>query len=243
MLLEHGIGSATLFAPGVGAQARRKQACVITMNPWRIAQNNLAATTNLLEVPEKMTIDILPTRYLDANSHLRFALDHEIFHCLDTSINGPVPMSMHEHWGGYYMWRNEAGADAFGILMHLAESGRLTPYAQNLSLIRGLTLLNADPNHYTYPVFKDVLQQDVARLAASNVRDRFRLATRIRNKVTGSYQDYLRYAVAAQSAMQRLGIDQDGENFSGTTADPAMVEKLIRQVKSNYLKLVGRKWQ
>jgi len=238
-LLQYDIGSATLFAPGQGAHVKRKQACIITMNPWKIAQDNLAATRHLLEIPVKIATDIVPERYLDADTHLRFALDHEIFHCLDSSINGPVPMSKQEHWGGYYMWRNEAGADAFGILMHLAEAGGLTPYARNLSLIRGLTLLNSDPNHYTYPVYETALHLDLSSLKRTDVHDRFRLATRIRNKLVGGYRDYLHYAVSAQSAMKRLGVAPGDEHFMDVTADPAMVARLIREVRTNYRNLMG----
>lgn len=239
LLLQYGIGSATLFAPGQGAHVKRKQACIITLNPWSIAQDNQAATRHLLELPGNIATDILPGRYLDADSQLRFALDHEIFHCLDSSLNGPVPMSKQAHWGDYYMWRNEAGADAFGILMHLADSGSVTPYARNLSLIRGLTLLNSDPNHYTYPVFETALHLDLSSLTRTNAHEIFRLATRIRNKVAGSYSNYLRYAVSAQTAMKRLGVAPGDEHFTDVTAEPAMVERLVREVRSNYRKLMG----
>lgn len=239
ILLQTDVGSATLFAPGKGAIARRKQVCIVTLNPWVIAKNDAAATRHLLDLPEKTFDEIPRSRYLEHTSYLLFALDHEIYHCLDTSFNGPIPMSQQTHWGDYQMRRNEDGADAFAVLMQMKSHGRVTADTRTLKLIRGLTLLGKDPDHYTYPAIEAALQVRPIKSKLNDVQSCFRVATRIRNSVVGSYTDFLRFAAAEQQAMIKLGVSLDVCPFDSTGADPAIVDKLISKTRDAYRKLTG----
>lgn len=239
LLLQTDVGSATLFAPGKGALARRKQVCVVTLNPWAIAKNNAAATRHLLEISQPEFDTIPHSHYLDHISHLKFAMDHEVYHCLDTRYNGPIPMSDDAYWGEYHMLRNEDGADAFGILRQMAEHGKVTAYDRTLGLIRGLTLLNDDPNHYTYPAIEAALQVDPQTLEYDNVQACFRLATRIRDRVSGSYADFLRYAAAAERAMLGLGVTPGLLQFKNARVDQSLVKKLIVQTRHAYQDFTG----
>lgn len=238
-LLDTDVGSATLFEPGKGALARRKQVCIVTFNPWAIAKNDKAATRYLLDLPLKEFNQIPRSHYLARKSHLLFVLDHEIYHCLDASMNGPIPISKQAHWGDYQMIRNESGADAFAILMQMASHGRVTAYARTLKLIRGLTLLGGDPGHYTYPAINAALQVDAHRLRLNDVRHVVQLATQIRNDIVGSYDDYLQYAIAAEHAMVKMGVLVSVPQFAKSHADPALVEKLIAQTREAYRELTG----
>lgn len=238
-MLETDIGSATLFAPGKGALARRKQVCVITLNPFDAAADDRAATRNLLEIPQR-EFELIPrAHYLAHDAHLRFVLDHEVYHCLDTHYNGPIPMSHEPHWGDYHMLRNEAGADAFGVLMNIAAHAAVTPYVRILKLIRGLTLLDEDPDHYTYPAIAAALQVEPRRVVRADVQARFQLATRIRDKVVGSYSDYVHYAAAAERAMCRLGVPPRLAQYNEIKVGRARVEALVAQTRSAYQQLTG----
>jgi len=241
--LHNDIGSATLLRPGAGALAKRKQVCVITLDPWQIAADNRAATRHLIEAPEAQFSKISPEKYLDADSHLRFALDHEIYHCLDSSLNGPIPMSLSPYWGDYQMFRHEAGADAFGVIMQLAEHQTSDRDAHVLEQIRALTLLNDDPNHFTCAAISAVLQLGPKKLAADDVRTRFEIASRIRDQVVGSYDNYLHYAIAAEFAMKDLGVKPVGEKFKSENVETITVDRLVEQVRSSYHDLVGQALQ
>jgi hypothetical protein len=243
VLLQSDVGSATLFKPGDGALANRKQVCVITINPWLIASDDRAATRHLLELSDKEFNSIPPERYLDHISHLKFALDHEIYHCLDTLYNGSIPMSHRKYWGGYYNIKDESGADAFGILMNIAEHGTRTAYSRTLRNIRGLTLLCRDTDHYTYWSIGAVLQMDPAKLAHQDVHNIFRIATELRDSVIGSYDDYVRYANAANHAMKILGISPDIDGSSDATPDDKMVKLLVSSTKKAYYNITGHTYQ
>lgn len=239
LMLEIEVGSATLFKPGSGALAKRKQVCVVTVNPWLIAANARVATRNLLEIPDAEFATIPPSHYLDPDSHLKFTLDHEIYHCLDSSINGPIPVSQRQYWGGYYMLKHEAGADAFGLIMHIAEHNSITAFARMLKPVRGLAFLGEDPNHFTYLALDAVLKHDPAELANMDLESRFLLATRIRRQVVGSYDDYLRYARAAKQAMRQLGLSVRPGNFGKAKVDENVVKRLLRYTQNSYHALTG----
>lgn len=239
-LLQTDVGSATLFKPGKGALAKRKYVCVVTLSPWAIARSDRAATRHLLELPQSEIDAVSSVHSLDHASHLRFALDHEIYHCLDTVYNGPIPMSKREYWGKYYMLKNETGADAFGIIMNIAAHDSITPYARTLMHIRALTLLNNDPNHYTYPAIAAVLQLDPTKLAHDDVRERFRIASTLRDRVVGTYDEYVRYMVAAYHAMKQLGVHGGQDKPGQIEVDRELVSQLIGQTQDAYRSLTGR---
>ena len=238
-LLQTDVGSATLFKPGKDAVAKRKYVCVVTLSPWDIARDDRTATRHLLELPQSEIDAVPPAQYLDHASHLRFALDHEVYHCLDTIYNGPIPMSKREYWGKYYMLKNEAGADAFGIIMNIAAHDSITPYARTLGHIRALTLLRNDPNHYTYPAICAVLQLDPAKLAQDDVRERFQVASTLRDRVVGNYDEYVRYMIAAYHAMKQLDVHDGEDKLGQTEVDRKLVKVLIEQTRDSYHRLTG----
>ncbi|MBI1423335.1 MAG: hypothetical protein GC149_07705 [Gammaproteobacteria bacterium] len=239
ILFQNNIESATLFKPGKNALATRKQVCVITLNPWTIAADDRTATRHLLEFPDDEFAAVATRNYLEHESHLKFVLDHEIYHCLDAAYNGPIPMSQLAHWDGYYNFKDELGADAFGVLMNIAEHGSLTAYSRKLRNIRRLALLCCDSSHYTYQAIDAVLKMAPAQLAQKNVRERFRIASRLRDRLAGSYEDYLRYANAAYHAMIQLGSELETGLFTDTEPDAELVKALVKSTKAAYRDLTG----
>lgn len=240
-LLGTDVGSATLFRPGEGALAKRKAVCVVTIDPEAIARSDRAATLHLLDLTKAEADTIPADHYLGHVDHLKFALDHEIYHCLDSRYNGPMPMSHREHWSDYMMLKDEAGADAFGAIMNIADHGAITPYARGLRTVRGLALLGGDPNHYTYATLGAVLKLDPAALAGDDVRRRFKLATTLRDRIVGNYDDYLRYAGAAMIAMRRLGVTTTGKPvIDRGESTQALAKTLVDDTRACYRTLTGR---
>ena len=240
LLLQTDVGSATLFRIGKDALVSRQNVCVVTIDPWSVAKDDLSATLHLLEIPVSVSKTIPPEHLLNRESHLRFTLDHEIFHCLDSLYNGPIPMSHFEHWSDYMMLRDELGADTFGIIMHIAEHSAITDYARSLANVRGLALLAGDPNHFTYDAITAVFALDAAQLTKDNIRKRFQLATEIRNRIVGSYDDYIRYAKAACQAMIIMGTKPQAFDYGCSDIDRDLIKELVAHTHSCYRELVGR---
>lgn len=239
LLLSTDVGSATLFKPGKEAVAKRKNVCVVTMDPFGIAKDDRAATKSLLDLSDKEYDAIPKANYLDHETYLRFSLDHEVYHCLDTMINGGTQMSKLKYWGDYHMLREESGADAYGLIMHMARQGSQDSYGSLLRRIRGLSLLNDDINHYTYQSLGLALKQQPDKLANQDVATLRILAEQISKKVIGSYEDYLRYAQAACVAVNQLGSQCVTDDYRQQAVDKDLVRSLVRDTRESYRALVG----
>ena len=238
-LLQMDAGSSTLFKPGKHALAKRKALCVITMNPWIIAKDDRAATHHLLDIPDSEFNTILPKNYLNHISHLKFVFDHEAYHCLDSYYNGPIPRSQNKLWSGYNILKNELGADAFGSIMNISDHGRVTRYIYTLHNIRALTLLAGDYDHYTYEVVKALLQSDIPGLVKCDIKDRFRISTTIRNRLNGSYDDYVLYRREADAARRIIAGEKEINNFSIKDGEYKKVKILLGDTRRAYKELFG----
>jgi hypothetical protein len=138
------------------------------------------------------------------------------------------------------MRKNELGADAFASVMNIATHSRVTPYIRTLKNIRGLTLLADDPDHYTYPAIKAALQLNPLSLAQSDVHERFRIATTIRTRINGSYDDYIRYTRAVRYAVRRLTGKNKEHDLKNEKIDYDLVKSLVDDTRRAYVQLFGR---
>lgn len=239
-LLSMNAGSSTLFKSGKGAMAKRQYVCIVTIDPWATAKDNRTATYDLLDFEDSELTAISPADYLDYVSHLRFTLDHEVYHCLDSLYNGPIPMSQLAYWGSYHMRKNELGADAFATIMNIGDHGGVIPYMQTLRNIRGLTLLTDDPNHYSYQAIGAALKMEPEELVQSNVRERFNYATSICERVVGTYDEHVRYTNAAYYATKQLGRQAEATGLSKENLDYDQVRTLVMETRNAYYNLTGR---
>jgi len=242
-MLKEQAASATLFQAGTDAQVIQQNICIITLDPWLVAKNDRTATLNLL--PQSiLDSDSTPTKHiLDHKSHLRFVLDHEIFHCLDSLFNGPIAMSMKKSWGEYMRFRNEHGADAFAAIMNIADHGRVTEYIRTLTKIRSLSLLGEDLQHYTSDAIRFVITLSPDKLKQMSIDQRVQLASQIRLNTVGNYNNYIKFAIAANDATSTLGISAPTDSFSEKQINiSSLANHLVSQVYYNYKELIGTKY-
>lgn len=239
LLLYTDVGSATMFKPGKESLANRKYVCVVTMDPMSMAKDDRSATRNLLSIDQKDFEQIPKANYLNSYAYLRFSLDHEIYHCLDTMTNGGMPMSKLKYWGDYHMLREESAADTYGLLMHLSRQDSLDSFGRLIRQIRGLSLLSDDINHYTYVALGLALKQEVKNLKNKDCNSLRIIANQIGKKVFASYESYLRYAQAACKAVNHLGGQCAVDDYRSQDVDEELVHSLIRATRESYRELVG----
>lgn len=245
ILLHNNSSSSALFRVGESGQARRQQLCVLTLDSCGIAKDNYHATRHLLGVPEQVFAHLPVKRYLHADQHLEFVIDHEIHHCLVAHRGEPIPMSMREYWANYMQWHNEKGADVYGLIMHAFKYGADTNYAKTLIDIRGMSLLVGDPDHYSCTAMMAAMQR-FPELAdnGSVVESALAMAAKLRDETDCGYEEYLKYRYAASRAMRRFGItDPIGHAVLGELPDykpePARVDTLLREASKHYQQLLG----
>jgi phosphatidylethanolamine-binding protein (PEBP) family uncharacterized protein len=235
MMLRTGDPSASLFRAGYSGKAHRAQVCVITVDPAAVAPDDEGATRAMLDIGDPEFARIDPKRYLDHRAHLRFVVDHEVYHCLDSYYNGPTPMSKRTLAGQFDQYENEIGADLFGVAMHVHDRGRFTSYVKNLIAIRALSLYNNDPDHYTYDALVQIMRLDPATLVQASPQGVFDLASVLRDADVPSYGEYVHYRRAALQAAQSLGVQgADIDAVVQGNADVALARSLAGVARSTY---------
>ena len=179
--------------------------CLITINPETYISDNLDAMRNMLDLNEELLSKVHPSRLLDSYEHLRFTMDHEAFHCLDSYIIGGAPMTDELLGGEYNLFMRESGADAFALGMHIHNREKLSHYARNITHVRALWLFTESPNRCTYDSMMPIYHMSPESISNMNVNEIFKLAVNIRNKQVGDYPFYLKQRAAAFRAALQLG--------------------------------------
>ena len=117
MMLQNVSASSSLFKIIKDASSSYNAVCALSLNPCIVANDDITATKHLASFSDSLFSKIPKESYLDHRKHLRFIINHEVYHCLDSYYNGPVPRSNKKHWAGYTQYRNELGADVYALLM------------------------------------------------------------------------------------------------------------------------------
>lgn len=235
-MLQNGIPSAALFKAD-NPLGWQEHICVLTFDPCVVASSSLDATGYLLGLPTEVVRKVPEDLRLDTEDYIEFTMDHEVYHCLKSMYVGPQTMSSHDLWGEYNHYLNEKGADAFALAMHIKKHNKLTLFAENITRIRGISLVNADPNHFTCDALRQISRIPVAELLDMIDAEVFSLANRIQRDLTISYDEYLQYLAAAISATKILGskvtdLNLLEEKVKGVKVNQGLVKKLVESSRS-----------
>lgn len=207
LMLQRNIISETLFRTDARGPLKGQPLCVITLNPKTYVADNLETTSYMVDLPEELIKKIHPSRLLDPRDHLRFTIDHEIYHCLDSHFTGGAPMTMKEFGGDFNQFRRESGADAFALAMHYRYADNTPRYAENMTMYRALWLFSEGPNRCTFESMLEIYHLPATALSGKTVMEIFRLATRVRDKNAGTYEFYVGRLAAKLKAAKQLGYD------------------------------------
>jgi hypothetical protein len=242
-MLRHQAPSAALFKADdpLGWQ---EHVCVLTIDPLKIAADSNTATQHLLSLPPEVIQNIPRDFKLAPGDYLEFVIDHEIYHCLKSMYVGPQQKSHMQFWAEYNQFIEEQGADAFALGMHIKLRGKISPFANNIRRIRGMSLYNADPDHLTCKALGQVMELPAGDLAGMSAMQVFELANRIKGQLTIGYEEYLRHLASTVQAMKELGIEalvsEDLRNgIKDIPAEPARVKQLVANARHCLAELGG----
>lgn len=238
-MLRTGMPSATLYRADTPL-GWRENVCALTISPRLFAAPDFDLGPYLFPLGDDVPAFRQPIVQKDyRREFIEFVFDHEAFHCLDALYNGPQPMSHETYWAEYYHYRNENGADAFGVAMHIRREQRATPFVHHLRDLRGASLLVDDSAHWTPEIIDKVAHADLAGLDAPAL---FRFATRLRDQVLPDYDAYLAYQCAVREAAEELGLATDPGSDPAGTASPRLRNKILRITRDCYTRLTGHDW-
>ena len=246
-MLQHQAPSASLFKAD-NPLGWQEHICVLTIAPQEVAADSSQATQHLLNFPEKIIRQIPSNFQLQSGDYLEFVFDHEVYHCLQSMYVGPQQRSHKEFWAEYNNFLDEQGADAYALGMHIKNRGDVSPFAKNISRIRGMALYNADPDHLTCKALEQVLQLPVKTITEMNAKEVFNMANRIKDRITIDYDEYIQYLASAVQAMKELGVEAKvseelRNRINGIQAEQAKVKKLVANARSCLTELSGDKFE
>jgi len=234
--------SATTFRLSAGNPFGRPYLCVVTMNPQDLVRDEFAATRAFLGASKETMRRVNPTRYLDHDSHLTFALDHEVFHCLDSIRYGGAPRSFDGLHAAYARLMRESAADVFALAMHLRTHERVTRYARNVTHIRALAPFMGDPDRGTFEALREILGIDSHELAGMRVQQIVEIAHTASARVVGTYDDFISCRAAAYHATRAMGLEPGvstavTKQLAQLPLDPAHVARLADRYRYFYAQL------
>jgi hypothetical protein len=217
--------------------------CVLTINPSVIAGSNAHATSHLLGLSHDDIEHIPDANCLHCQYYLEFVFDHETYHCLKSAYVGPQLLSDKALWAEYNHYRDENGADAFAMILHIARSGEITPFARNFARIRGLALYNLDPDHMTTAGLERVFALAASEIEGMDVHRAFALANAIRAQIAPDYEDYLRYLAASVRAAEMLGLSaliggDIRELLAGVPVDEELAGSIATEARADHAALL-----
>lgn len=167
LMLDNEAPSATLFRLDSGNPFPHQYLCAVTLDTSDFEHDPAAATRFLYD---HASADIGTAEHLANAPFLRFTVDHEVFHCLDAYLNGPMfPMANANDALDYPRFRAEFRADYFASLTHLSEAGS-RDFVHQLLRARKAAGQQGDCHHFTPHAMVAALVADPDTLPDANMR-------------------------------------------------------------------------
>ena len=242
LMLKSQMPSSSLFKTN-----KKQYVCVLAISPVTIAANSIQATRHLLDQPLEFIRNIPRQLLLSPEDYLAFAIDHEVYHCLQSMYSGPQPMSQKKLWGEYYQFLNEQAADFYGLGMHIREHGGATAFTRNVQRIRCTSLASADANHFTSKGIQQVLKIPAREFINADVSEVFAKARYFREREVIDYDTYIQYVASAIEAMKVLGLsslitEELQISIVEISPDPSQVNELVSHTRQCLAELAGKKF-
>jgi hypothetical protein len=247
MMLVNRITSSYLFKVGDIPAASRQHVCVITLDPATTVLNNLVSTQYFIDLPQEILKSLPLESYIDNQRHLDFIIDHEAYHCLDTFNYGGIPMSDKAYSTRYDSFKRESQADMFALAMHLQRNKTFSPCAEQMMMLRGMTLLNGEMQHYSLAAMQLIIDSEKKQIIDSQPEELLRLVKRLYKTIAPGYEEYMKYRVAAVSAITQLGkqVNEMEKPFAPADIQPdeKLVKELIKQTQDYYQRFTGKNYK
>lgn len=241
-MLENDGFSSTLFRVGDKSTLREANLCVVTLNPDILISDDSTSLRYMLNYSHDIINKIHPTRYIDSQNFIKYSLDHEIAHCLNSFLFGGAPVTFEVLGGEYNQRLRESVADAFAFIMHLKENGKLTGFARNMVHIRALSVFNNDLSHNTLETLLKILSLNINKIQAMNVREVMSFSFHMANETIGRYSDFRNKHALEMQAIKALGYDvseseEKIKDLEKVITDPLKTERLVEYARYFYMQL------
>jgi len=226
--LNGNVVSAATFRVGRGALAKRPYLCLVALNPEVFADDPVAATRQMVDISEEEFAQVHPGRLLNVQDHLRFAVDHEVFHCLESIYYGGMPLSDEKYGGEYHGFQRESAADGFAMAMHLRDHGEVTDYTENILLIRALWMVTECPDICALETIRAIQNTPADILGDFEPMELVDYVIDLRDQLVSNYERFEEARPAMHGAAAALGLRPADTELASTS--PAIARAVQQRV-------------
>lgn len=207
LMLENSMPSSTLFKTGQASNYKKPYVCLLTLDINSFTTETLASTRFMSDGFEQMLSDY-PNNFAIQNiDFLLFSLNHEVFHCLDSYLNGAVfKMTYSELEACYYRFRSEQRADIFAALSHRISNSEDELFLQKIKRFRTLALSIGDFEHYSSPVLEQSILLDKNIIPVAGTRPLVNFAMDYADKIVAPFGKHITFMTSAVYAMTEEGL-------------------------------------
>ena len=207
-MLENGMGSATLFSTPDAVFTRKPFTCVLTWFDMPLEKDPLAASRFIYNLDEQMLRAMPESRRINNMDFLMFSIDHEVFHCIDSYVNGySFPSTSDNIEACCSRAKAELRADTFAALSHLSRHPDRKTFLINLGNARTLNLLNWDLEHYTGYMFSEVVAMDDMDPRV-DIKTLVHKAMHLAEQLAPFYRGHRQFLATVWAALQTLSTDK-----------------------------------
>ena len=236
-MISHGLPSATLFSVNKKSEFKRPYVCVVTLDAKVLAENPDIATQMMLGNVEPAAAGVRDEAWLDNASFAAFTVDHEVFHCLDAYLEGPIFTKTFDQMEACYQrFVAEQRADLFATAMYRRRNPQDPEFLQQLHHYRALTLLDWDTSHYTLSVMEAVQVLPIASLQEGDVPALLQRMSLLAETAVPNYKAYTEYLAAAYEiaiAREVYGVSEapEAKMLAAMPVEEAMRQRIQRQLE------------
>ena len=208
LMLDEGSASASLFGTPDAEITAKPYSCLITLSKSLLGRDQLAATRMMYNLDDEQLSVIPEELHLDNRDFLLYAIDHEVFHCVDVYLNGFLyPQTYDPLKACNDRAQAELKAEVFSVMAHLSRTGMKKGMLKNLVYARTFSLLDWDVEHYTVDIINDISQLEIegSRGIKVLVNDALKYARDVRP----TFPEYIEFLTAAWVVTQKYGLEKN----------------------------------
>ena len=234
--LSNGNGSATLFRTPNASITKKPFTCLITLTSSLLDENPLASTRFLYSLSES-SLSSLPQPYvLDNKKFQEYTIDHELFHCVDAYVNGPMfARTSDPIKASHDRYKEEQRAEIFAALRHLKRYPSDDFFLRSLATARTINLLTVDFEHYTTNILGRIIDSN-DHAPSQKLSETAFYSMDYAESIVTDYEGHKAYLVTMAEVLDQLSIDHDLVSaypaIEDETADPDRVRELLGVIRN-----------
>jgi hypothetical protein len=205
-MLKHEMGSATFFKTSNPKVTNKPYACLITLNNSLHSNDKLSATRFMYDLDDVVIESMPQSLVLDNQEFMLYSVDHEIFHCIDAYVQGPMyPRTFDPIEASHNRRLAELRVEIFASMAHLVRFPDRTGLIKGISIARAINLLSGDAEHFTSHAINKLLMKKGFDVGV-DLPEMVNKAILFADITSPTYEEHKAFLVALSDVIPKFGL-------------------------------------